>query len=78
MAIGGLEKRLIRTFDTMGGYGVFLQYLDRSLLWRRKEQAWLTPIEYFTARTVPSWSWMANEGAIEYPRVEFGGGSTSQ
>src|SRR5215469_7798924 len=35
IAIAGLEQRLIRAFDTQGGYGVFERYFGRSLLWQR-------------------------------------------
>lgn len=73
VAISGLEKRLIRTFDTRGGYGVFLRYLDRSLLWRRKDaHIYMQKVAYTSSRQVPSWSWMAYDGEIEYLELPFG------
>lgn len=71
-AISGLEKRLMSTFDTRGGYGIFDRYLQRSILWRRPKDARFTPIEYPTGgRTIPSWSWMTYEGPIWYLNMPF-------
>lgn len=35
IAISGLEKRLIRFFNTHGGYSIFECFLHRDLLWQR-------------------------------------------
>lgn len=83
-AIAGLEKRLLKAYGTAGGYGVFDDGTDaegglfhRSLLWQRGEEAGdaaeLTPIEFPAKRNihVPSWSWMAYEGGIEYADPPF-------
>lgn len=75
VAIAGLETRLIDAFDTCGGFGVFEKYIGRSLLWTRApEVARLTRIQFGTAQTnpVPSWSWMASEGAISFLYLPFG------
>ena len=59
IAIKGLESRLIDTFGTTGGYGVFDKYLHRCLLWQRAGKA-LKHIEAFRGgNLVRSWSWMA-------------------
>jgi len=71
VAISGLEKRLIRTFNTTGGYGVFTEYLDRSLLWQRASNE-MNRIQYPAWRKVPSWSWMAYDGRITYVDIPFG------
>lgn len=71
IAIKGLEKRLIQTFKTVGGYGVFDCYLYRSLLWKSSRQA-LERIDSLSDGKVPSWSWMAYTGGIEYLDVPFG------
>jgi hypothetical protein len=82
IAIAGLEMRLQRVFATKGRYGVFddgdkpdCSLFHRSLLWRR---AWgsdgdrdgdpLEAIDFSADRNshVPSWSWMAYKGAIDY------------
>lgn len=71
IAIKGLETRLIKTFGTTGSYGVFELYLHRCLLWQRAE-ATLKHIDSFHSTMVPSWSWMAYEGAIRYVDVPYG------
>ncbi|KAF1850768.1 uncharacterized protein K460DRAFT_274684, partial [Cucurbitaria berberidis CBS 394.84] len=78
-AIAGLEKRLQRAFGTRGAYGIFDDgdktdggLFHRSLLWQRGEEKGdagnLTPIEFPPERNVrvPSWSWMAYKGGIDY------------
>lgn len=78
-AIAGLEKRLQKAFGTKGGYGIFDDgdksdggLFHRSLLWQRGEEARdassLTPIHFPAERSihVPSWSWMAYKGGIDY------------
>lgn len=77
LAIAGLEQRLIRAFDTQGGYGVFTRYFGRGLLWQRDAvmmpQA-MKPIQFPRSQKyqVPSWSWMAYEGAINFMDLPFG------
>ncbi|KAI0188937.1 hypothetical protein EV127DRAFT_409181 [Xylaria flabelliformis] len=77
LGIAGLEQRLIKDFKVDGGFGVFQAppgrakdqgYFGRSLLWKRGEDM-LTMIDYSKARppaSVPSWSWMAYKGGIDY------------
>ncbi|KAI1122254.1 HET-domain-containing protein [Nemania abortiva] len=76
LAIAGIEQRLIRAFKTHGGYGVFTCYFGRSLLWQRdtRLQSVMTPIHFPTSQKykVPSWSWMAYEGAIDFMDLPFG------
>ena len=81
-AIAGLEKRLRRAFDTRGGYGVFDDgnkpergLFHRSILWQSGEKNGLELIEFPAERNiyVPTWSWMAYKGAIDY--VDIPGGS---
>lgn len=72
VALIGLEKRLSRTFDTRVEYGIVEKYMERDLLWRRDRKGdMLTRIDYPSARRVPSWSWMAYSGEIEYLPVPF-------
>ncbi|KAF2183605.1 HET-domain-containing protein, partial [Zopfia rhizophila CBS 207.26] len=71
VAISGLEKRLADTFGKPGRHGVFESYLHRSLLWERSEDTRMKRILYATDRRVPSWSWMAYEGPIEYMDIPF-------
>ncbi|KIX10701.1 uncharacterized protein Z518_01785 [Rhinocladiella mackenziei CBS 650.93] len=71
IALSGLEKRLVRTFNTNGVYGIFEAYLNRSLLWQRAGDE-MRRISYPKGRKVPSWSWMAYDGCISYVDVPFG------
>ncbi|KAI0432395.1 heterokaryon incompatibility protein-domain-containing protein [Xylaria sp. FL1042] len=77
LAIAGLEQRLIRAFDTQGGYGIFARYFGRSLLWQRDvvfAPQGIIPIQFPKSQKykVPSWSWMAYEGAITFMDPPFG------
>ncbi|KAI0505813.1 heterokaryon incompatibility protein-domain-containing protein [Xylaria bambusicola] len=76
LAISGLEQRLIRAFDTQGGYGVFTRYFGRGLLWQRDPTLapqLMKPIQFPKSQRyqVPSWSWMAYEGAISFMDLPF-------
>ncbi|KAF4447661.1 hypothetical protein F53441_8807 [Fusarium austroafricanum] len=71
VAILGLEKRLSAVLETRGVFGIFEQYLARSLLWSRPEEAFLTHISFADGIVVPSWSWMAYEGPITYANIPF-------
>lgn len=53
---------------------MFERYIGRSLLWiRATEVAQLTRIQFERApSSVPSWSWMAYEGAISFLNLPFG------
>ncbi|KAI1102455.1 HET-domain-containing protein [Jackrogersella minutella] len=73
MGVIGLERRLARTFQTIGDYGVLMCYLCRSLMWKREGNEKLRAIVYPNNRTVPSWSWMAYSGGISYFDAPFGG-----
>jgi hypothetical protein len=46
-------------------YGIFRCFLGSLLLWKRTSDNKTTPIPY-TDRTVPSWSWMAYSGGIDF------------
>lgn len=71
VAIKGLETRLLNTFDSTGGYGILDRYLHRSLLWKRGGGS-LRRIRNTRGEPVPSWSWMAYDGAIDYVSVPGG------
>ncbi|VUC30666.1 unnamed protein product, partial [Clonostachys rosea] len=85
VAIAGLEERILEKLNVSGGWGVLDDssatggqngLLRRSLLWRRgKEVEAMSPID-FTQKTgysrVPTWSWMAYKGGIDYIEPEFG------
>ncbi|KAF5555909.1 serine threonine kinase [Fusarium mexicanum] len=71
VALLGLEKRLSTVLQTRGQFGVFEQYLARSLLWSRPENTFLDSITFQDDHHVPSWSWMAYEGPITYANIPF-------
>ncbi|KAB5582972.1 hypothetical protein GE09DRAFT_1167128 [Coniochaeta sp. 2T2.1] len=83
MAIDGLQRRILDALCTQGGFGVFDEgdrkkgLLRRSLLWyRADEPEGLKRISFPSKRAiwaVPSWSWMAYMGAIEYISPPFNG-----
>ncbi|KAK0669118.1 heterokaryon incompatibility protein-domain-containing protein [Cercophora samala] len=78
IAIAGLEQRLVAAFNTHGGYGVFdSPFFGRSLLWQRDESAGTSMTRIHFPReqryNVPSWSWMAYEGAISFMDLPFDG-----
>lgn len=76
IAIAGLERRLCRAFNSDGGFGLFTRFLERSLLWQRatKDFESLTRIDFPPGQEyVPSWSWMAYRGGIEYMDLPFAG-----
>lgn len=82
IAIAGIEKHLVLSFQVRGGFGVFDDgergLLWRSLLWRRgrneeEEAPRLQRIDFEHVEgsaagriAPPSWSWMAYRGAIDY------------
>jgi hypothetical protein len=69
-AIRGLEARLVQTIGGPGGYGVFRKHMHRYLLWKRCGKTSLERIADFPPNErVPSWSWMAYAGPIEYVDV---------
>ncbi|KAJ8129324.1 hypothetical protein O1611_g4308 [Lasiodiplodia mahajangana] len=72
VALLGLQKRIERTLETRVDYGVVERYLHRSMLWCAKVPCTLSPIKYRNDRLVPSWSWMAYSGEIDYLKIPFG------
>ncbi|KAK5677888.1 hypothetical protein LTS10_009771 [Elasticomyces elasticus] len=71
VGIAGLESRLVRAYETDGGFGIFEKFLHRGILWRRTS----VPVRkiHFSrmADEVPSWSWMAYEGPITFMAIPF-------
>lgn len=76
-AIEGVENRLRKAYSTKGGYGIFDDgpgkgLFHRSLLWQRGEDEpplpGLSAIMFPPGRnvSVPTWSWMAYRGGIDY------------
>jgi hypothetical protein len=88
LGMAGIERRLERVFNATAWYGILNDpndpsYLRRSLLWRssspaknleaaRELSSSIKAIEYPADRQVPTWSWMAVKGSIEYMPAPFG------
>lgn len=67
VAIAALEMRLFRVFNTTGVCGILKKFLGQSLLWRRDQEDTLERIQFPDHQSpVPSWSWMAYTGGINY------------
>ncbi|KAF1924940.1 uncharacterized protein M421DRAFT_103483 [Didymella exigua CBS 183.55] len=80
--IAGLEKRILRALGTKGGFGIFddgdksqRESFHRSVLWYRGAEEefrdGLKTIDFPADRhiRVPSWSWMAYSGGVDYVDV---------
>ncbi|TGO45211.1 hypothetical protein BCON_0412g00030 [Botryotinia convoluta] len=73
VALSGLVARIAEQLPCEVHHGIFDMFLHRTLLWRRSGQQKSKKIEYMPHNVpVPSWSWMAYEGRIEFPRDDFG------
>lgn len=74
-AILGLQTRLGRTFKSGAHRGVLWEYFERTLLWQAEVPGGLSEIPYEKndLKAVPSWSWMARNGKIQYMDIPFNG-----
>jgi hypothetical protein len=70
VAISGLEARIAGTRGCQSRYGVLQRYLHRNLLWLASDRK-LKRIAY-ERQCVPSWSWMAYNGDIQFFDIRFG------
>jgi hypothetical protein len=70
-AISGLENRIAQAKKCETRFGIFQSFLHRSLLWQRPEERNTDRIGYKT-QIVPSWSWMAYNGSIQFMDIAFG------
>src|SRR4051794_39540030 len=67
VAASGLEARIARTLDCKSRRGIFETFLHRNLLWQASDIK-MEKIVY-EARHVPSWSWMAYNGGIQFIKI---------
>lgn len=72
-AILGLQARLSRSYNSKESYGVLWEYFERTLLWQAEIPGSLSCISYPDDDIVPSWSWMAYTGKIQYMDIFFDG-----
>jgi hypothetical protein len=70
-AILGLQSRLAYTFESKANYGIYERYLERTLLWQADTHNNLSRIPYKDGSAIPSWSWMAYTGGIQYMEIPF-------
>ena len=71
VAISGLVARIQEVLGCETRYGIFAFFLHRTLLWQRSSLQKMKRIDYRDSK-VPSWSWMAYEGGIQFTEVPFG------
>ncbi|KAK3389246.1 hypothetical protein B0H63DRAFT_388898, partial [Podospora didyma] len=82
VAIYSLIQRMGQVLRIEVRYGIFRYFLGSLLLWRRTYEN-KTPVIPNKDRTVPSWSWMAYAGGIDFvldakarlmilPRIDLG------
>lgn len=79
VALSGLAARISRALKCDERYGIFGMYLHRLLLWQRSGPESFGPqkrdirkrIQY-SPPGVPSWSWMAYQGSIQFMDIRFG------
>ena len=71
VAISGLEASIARAIGCQSRHGIFREYLHRNLLWQRSDGEKTQRIGYKPG-IVPSWSWMAYGGGIQFMDIPFG------
>jgi len=69
VAIYGLMAGIARAKECQSRYGIFERYLHRNILWQRSDGK-MKRIMYETPM-VPSWSWMAYDGGIQFMDIHF-------
>ncbi|RDW85690.1 hypothetical protein BP5796_04015 [Coleophoma crateriformis] len=75
VAISGLMARIGDALQCPIHHGIVGRFIHRTLLWKRSpdsKKAKMQKIMYNESHKVPSWSWMAFEGAVEFLRDELG------
>jgi hypothetical protein len=65
VAFSGIETRIAKAINTRSIYGIPEKFMHQTLLWQRSQHGKLNKIEY-EKNPVPSWSWMACSGPIEF------------
>ncbi|KAF2196147.1 hypothetical protein GQ43DRAFT_499630, partial [Delitschia confertaspora ATCC 74209] len=68
VAISGLENCIKDVLKCKSRYGIFQKYLHRNLLWTASGEK-VKKIAY--EHHVPSWSWMAYSGGIQFMNIAF-------
>jgi hypothetical protein len=71
VAASGLEARIARALECNSRHGIFQKHLHRNLLWQASNRK-MERIAYNNSQNVPSWSWMACSGGVQFIEVKFG------
>jgi hypothetical protein len=71
VAATGLEARIAGALHCSSKYGIFEKHLHRNLLWQTSDKQ-TERIAYTNNQEVPSWSWMACSGGIEFMEIRAG------
>jgi hypothetical protein len=71
VAASGLEARIARALECDSRHGIFQEHLHRNLLWQASDRE-MERIAYNNNQHVPSWSWMACSGGVQFIEVEVG------
>jgi hypothetical protein len=71
VAASGLEARIAGALRCNSKHGIFEKYLHRNLLWQTSDKQ-TERITYTNDQEVPSWSWMACSGGIEFMEIPMG------
>jgi hypothetical protein len=71
VAVSGLEARIAGALHCNSKHGIFEKHLHRNLLWQMSDKQ-TERIVYTNNQEVPSWSWMAYSGGIEFMEIEMG------
>lgn len=71
VAASGLEARIARALECDSRHGIFQKHLHRNLLWQASDRE-MERIAYNNNQHVPSWSWMAYSGGVQFIVVKVG------
>jgi hypothetical protein len=71
VAASGLEARIAHALKCNSRHGIFQKHLHRNLLWQASNGK-MQRIAYYNNQYVPSWSWMACSGGVQFIEVKFG------
>lgn len=71
VALSGLMTRIELALSCEESYGVLGRLFHRTLLWSPTDTRKAKKIIYDKNTKIPSWSWMAYEGGIQFQRINY-------
>jgi hypothetical protein len=69
VAVSGLVDRIAKALQCKSRYGIFETFRHRNLLWQASDNE-MESIAYDDDQQVPSWSWMAYSGGIQFMEIK--------